>query len=292
MLGEQPDYLLPDHERHYRSDSGIDHGSPEQYRSEQYRPEQYRRITTPTRRRRVFTGPGSAVVAVLVLLFVALLARNTAATPAPPTAVGTAPGGARLPTAVPVPRGGSELPFRTATPSAGSSAGSLRCSAAGRVTYTLDRTATSTPQQTDVLRRITAAMDDATSTYNCYTSISKALWVVFDPAVTTNAVTTDGVITFGPKSDIQKISAMYAIAHALGVGSTPTWTAQVLNGIWTGPKATATLRSLTGVPNDVVHADRVNFWPYGLNYLSEVKSGQDLMRHCLLVQALLQDMGL
>ena len=41
----------------------------------------------------------------------------------------------------------------------------------------------------------------------------------------------------------------------------------------------------------LVHADRLHFWPYGLNYSSEVQSEADLTNHCKVVQAIHHDMG-
>lgn len=70
------------------------------------------------------------------------------------------------------------------------------------------------------------------------------------------------------------------------------WPNAVSGGRWTGTHALTQLRSLTGDPNAVIGADGRHFWPYGLNYPSEVTSPQDLIRHCQLVVALRQDMGL
>jgi len=66
----------------------------------------------------------------------------------------------------------------------------------------------------------------------------------------------------------------------------------IREGLFTGERATAQLRMLSGKPDDVVHADSQHFWPYGLNYASEVKSDADLVGHCLMVTALRQDFGL
>jgi hypothetical protein len=41
----------------------------------------------------------------------------------------------------------------------------------------------------------------------------------------------------------------------------------------------------------MVNADTQHFWPYGLNYTSEVKSNDDLVSHCKMVSAILKDMG-
>ena len=50
--------------------------------------------------------------------------------------------------------------------------------------------------------------------------------------------------------------------------------------VWSGPIATAELRSITGVPTDVVYGDSIHFWPHGLNYTSECHSEADGIAHC------------
>jgi len=62
--------------------------------------------------------------------------------------------------------------------------------------------------------------------------------------------------------------------------------------IWTGTNATAELRAISGVPTDVINGDTQHFWPYGLNYASEVKSEADVIDHCRIVMALRKDMGM
>ena len=63
-------------------------------------------------------------------------------------------------------------------------------------------------------------------------------------------------------------------------------------GIWTGTNATNQLRALTGDQSAALHADTQHFWPYGLNYTSEVTSPADLVTHCRIVVALRQDLGM
>ena len=60
-------------------------------------------------------------------------------------------------------------------------------------------------------------------------------------------------------------------------------------GIYTGPSATTMLRGLTADPTAELHGDTQHFWPYGLNYTSEVSSDEDLIRHCLIVDAMQAD---
>lgn len=166
------------------------------------------------------------------------------------------------------------------------------CPSAGHITYTLNKATNPTADQADAYRRITSAMDQALTTYNCYTNVTKALNVSYNPSVATADANINGSIRFGAKSTMQKITAMHEISHTLGVGTSGSWSPRISGGIWTGSAATAQLRTLTGDQAAVVHGDRQHFWPYGLNYTSEVKSDADLAIHCKLVVALRKDMGL
>jgi hypothetical protein len=56
--------------------------------------------------------------------------------------------------------------------------------------------------------------------------------------------------------------------------------------------ATAELRAITGNAMDVLHCDSQHFWPYGLNYVTEAHSTEDLVDHCRIVTAIRKDLGL
>lgn len=164
------------------------------------------------------------------------------------------------------------------------------CPEMGRITYTLARAPSPTAEQQDAYDRITRAMDEALSYYNCHTSIEKSLSVSYVPSVPTADGNVNGSIRFGSFASMNYITAMHEISHTLGVGSRE-FGALVKDGIFTGPKATSQLRAITGNPEDVVHADAQHFWPYGLNYTSEVKSTADLVNHCKMVVAIREDIG-
>lgn len=172
------------------------------------------------------------------------------------------------------------------------SAAAAPCSATGHITYTLTKAANPTADQVDSYTRITAAMDQAVATYNCYANVTKALNVSYVPSVPTADANINGSIRFGAKSTMQKITAMHELSHTLGVGTSSAWSPRISGGIWTGSAAPAELRKLTGDQAASLHADRQHFWPYGLNYTSEVKSDADLVIHCKIVMALRKDLGL
>jgi hypothetical protein len=161
----------------------------------------------------------------------------------------------------------------------------------GAVTYTLAKAAMPTAAQQAAYDKISAAMDIAVSYYNCYTNITKRDMVSYDPAVATADGSTSGSIRFGSSDSINYITAMHEISHSVGIGGAQ-FGPMIVNGIFTGKNATAQLVAITGNPQDAVHGDKQHFWPYGLNYTTEVKSTDDLINHCKLVVAIRKDMGL
>ncbi|KYF97033.1 hypothetical protein BE17_00265 [Sorangium cellulosum] len=160
----------------------------------------------------------------------------------------------------------------------------------GGITYTLAMAPAPTADQQSAYDMITSAMDEALSHYNCYTSIDKSLRVSYEPSVATADGNVNGSIRFGARSSMNYITAMHEISHTLGVGSRE-FGALVVDGVFTGAEATSQLRAITGNESDVVHADNQHFWPYGLNYTTEVKTTDDLVNHCKIVVAIRTDLG-
>ena len=173
------------------------------------------------------------------------------------------------------------------------------CPATGHITYNLVRVPAPTPDQTDAYNSITAAMDQALASYNCYANLTVALSVHYDPSVPTANANYGGPIRFGSRESMVQATAMHETAHTLGVGTytgggagTHSWATGVSDGHWTGSNAINELRSITGDPTAVVFADQSHFWPNGLNQPSEVTSPADYVNHIRMVLALRRDMGL
>ncbi|WP_437949887.1 hypothetical protein WME98_03065 [Sorangium sp. So ce296] len=164
------------------------------------------------------------------------------------------------------------------------------CVGMGGITYTLAMAPAPTAEQQSAYAMITSAMDEALSHYNCYTSIEKSLSVSYVPSVATADGNVNGSIRFGAFSSMNYITAMHEISHTLGVGSFE-FAAMVRDGVFTGEAATSQLRAITGNASDAVHADNQHFWPYGLNYTSEVETTDDLVNHCKMVIAIREDIG-
>jgi hypothetical protein len=170
-------------------------------------------------------------------------------------------------------------------------AGSGACPASGHVSYTLTKASNPSSDQQQAYGLITTAMDKAVQYYNCYTNITKADTVTYDASVPTADGNINGSIRFGGRDYMEYITAMHEIAHTVGVGTAPKWASLVVDGIFTGTHATAELRAITGNASDELNADTQHFWPYGLNYTSEVKSEADVIDHCLIVSAIRLDLG-
>jgi hypothetical protein len=98
----------------------------------------------------------------------------------------------------------------------------------------------------------------------------------------------NGSMRFGSRASMNPITAMHEIGHTAGVGG-PRYQPLIQAGIYTGENATAKLRELTDDAAAELHGDAQHFWPYGLNYTSEVSSDEDLIRHCLIVDAMQAD---
>lgn len=174
---------------------------------------------------------------------------------------------------------------------AGSGGALANCTSDGNITYTLARNANPTAQEQMAYDRITTAMDRALEYYNCYTNISRALTVQYNPSVQTADGNPNGNIRFGSMDSMNYITAMHETSHVLGVGDN-AYDALIVNGIFTGPAATAEIREIDNDPEAQVHGDNQHFWPYGLNYVSEVTGESDLLAHMRIVVAIREDIGL
>ncbi|HEY7772604.1 MAG TPA: hypothetical protein VIC26_05460 [Marinagarivorans sp.] len=164
------------------------------------------------------------------------------------------------------------------------------CLAAGNMSYTLSRAANPTADQQEAYDLITAAMDRAIENYNCYSNLSRHLSVQYNPSVQTADGSTNGNIRFGSRASMHHVTAMHEIAHTFGAGGSNTFRGLVVDGIFTGPTATAKVKELTGDSSEELHSDGTHFWPFGLNYISEGSTQQDLINHCIMVEAIYTDL--
>ncbi len=173
----------------------------------------------------------------------------------------------------------------------GGFAGAIACPGNGQISYVLRKDSNPTADEQNAYDLITTAMDRAVEYYNCYTNITKAETVVYEPSIATADGNINGTIRFGQTEYMEYITAMHEISHTVGIGTDSHWPSLVVNGIFTGQHATDQLRAITGNPTDQLNADTQHFWPYGLNYTSEVHSEADVVDHCLMVVAIRWDEG-
>ncbi|WP_394646989.1 RICIN domain-containing protein [uncultured Sphingomonas sp.] len=195
---------------------------------------------------------------------------------APAAAPTPSPSPSPSPTPLPTP---SPSPSRTPTPTSTPTA--IEPYALGTLGYTL---APDIPA--GKLEAIRDAMTFAISHANTLGAFSGNVYVVFDAGVPTADATYRGTIRFGGM--IGRRVALHELAHWLGSGSTDRWDRYRQDGRFTGAQTVARIKAYKGA-DAFLNADRMHFWPYGLNYDDEFS---DTQRNTQLVSAQLADMGL
>jgi len=189
------------------------------------------------------------------------------------------------------------LPAACTKAGAGGTSGTS-CPYTGHITYTLSQNASPTSTEQNAYTLITAAMDKALTYYNCYTNLTKALNVSYNTTVSTADGNSNGSIRFGSDTTYMDYrTAMHEIAHTVGIGTSSKWPSCVdtTNSLYTcanGKQQLATINSQLTTPLYTdLHADTQHFWPYGINYQSEVTSEAVLIFHCQMVMAIVKDLA-
>lgn len=165
----------------------------------------------------------------------------------------------------------------------------------GNVTFTMGFDSATYPQP---YRLIKAAMDSACFYYNRYTSFTATVWVAYNSGVPTAEASYHGQVAFGSNTTYMWVgTAMHELAHYFGSGTTSVWQSKMVSNTWTGTNGATLLKNQTG---EVLKGDSQHFWPYGINYKSEItglggQAAQEngLALHAKLVQAMVKlDCGL
>ena len=160
---------------------------------------------------------------------------------------------------------------------------------AGNIEYHLNKSANPTDDERDAYAHIEAAMDSAVFLYNKYSDLSKHIEVYYSTGVPTAEASSNGDLRFGKDRNYMFVgTAMHEMAHTLGMGTTSAYQSMMSGGVFKGEKAQALIKEIDGA-DAVLKGDSQHFWPYGLNYRSEVKSEQDLINHVKIVNAMYQD---
>lgn len=156
----------------------------------------------------------------------------------------------------------------------------------GPLTYQLSGGHEKWPE--DRKNRIVAAMDAAVAFLNEHGDFKKNVTANNSPGTPTADANFDGWINWG--GTINRRVALHEISHTLGIGTHPEWQKNIKDGKWTGKHALKQLREFDG-PDAVLSADRMHFWPYGLNFDNESSPESDL-RFVKMVAAIRKDLGI
>jgi hypothetical protein len=154
----------------------------------------------------------------------------------------------------------------------------------GPLTYKLSGGSDKWPE--DRKQRIIAAMDAAVSFLNEHGNFRKEVTANDSPGTPTADSNYEGWINWG--GAISRRVALHELGHSLGIGTHPDWQKNIEDGKWTGKHAIKQLKELDG-PDAVLHADRMHFWPYGLNFDNESSPENDL-RFIKMVEAFRKDL--
>lgn len=168
----------------------------------------------------------------------------------------------------------------------------------GNVTYTLASSVAAADTDSTVYKLIKTAMDSACWYYNRHTTFSGNIWVYYNAGIPTAQASYHGSIGFGPNKTYMWVgTAMHEIAHFMGSGTTTNWQNLMVSNVWKGATASSLLKTATG---ETLKGDLMHFWPYGINYKSEITAlgnqtaqANGLILHAKIVQAMcVNDAGL
>jgi hypothetical protein len=163
---------------------------------------------------------------------------------------------------------------------------SLSGSGSGQISWIL----TSSNVPSDVEALITSAMDAAVARYNSWANwSSRTLTVEYNTGVATADGSLSGNIRFGSNTAyMTERTALHEIAHTYGVGTSSSWAYPLIQDyIFVGENAASLLKTFDG-SDAVINTGGQHFWPYGLNYESEM-SETNADRHVQIVRAMVED---
>lgn len=165
----------------------------------------------------------------------------------------------------------------------------------GMLSYRFVQVEEPTLEQQRAYLLIERAMDEAIELFNCNWDDAPniLLDVHYDPSATSITSEQIGMVLptlrVGSASTFTHIRAVHELSHVFAAGGR-YFNNEVVDGVFTGAGATATLRELTGDDEAVIHTDGFEFWPYGLQSDDEVQSDADLIAHIRIVAAIYSDL--
>lgn len=169
--------------------------------------------------------------------------------------------------------------------------GLLSCNGSGDITYKfLNEDELTTQEEKKIRDKIKKAMDEAIKRYNCYTSLTHELEVVYNPSVKTADATITGKVRFGAESSMNLATALHELGHTFGVGTSKKWSQLIKDKKYQGNHGNEAFREISGKEDGKLNGDQKHFWPYGLNQAKEYQEEEDLFNHCKIVEAMTKDL--
>ncbi len=139
-----------------------------------------------------------------------------------------------------------------------------------------------------------AAMLRVTDRHNAYGDFNFGndgfVDVYYNPGVPTAQANFYGSIEFGGTYPNERV-AQHELNHWVGSGTIQAWYDRFSGGVWTGPKVNALMAQFDG-DGAAFRQSGVHFFPYGLNFDTEVVEASVYMRNVALMYAMRQDMGI
>ncbi|KAM0544808.1 hypothetical protein ACHAPJ_011638 [Fusarium lateritium] len=154
------------------------------------------------------------------------------------------------------------------------------------ITWTLEKSASPSADESDAYGRIEEAMRLAVERYGRFSNASKDIKVTYVPGVPTADANYNGSLRFGSdRAYMNERTAMHEISHTLGIGQTAAFDTKCAANDWA--TATPLLQSWDGA-DARINCGGGHIWPYGLNYDNEW-SETNADRHVQLIDAMLAD---
>lgn len=161
----------------------------------------------------------------------------------------------------------------------------------GKLTYTFNKANNPSAEQLAAYDRLQIAIDSAIWYVENYTSVTKHVYINYDPNVPTADANNEGWMRFGSNSSFQNIRTMlHELNHTFGTGTSSWWWNQaMIGGKYQLSHANNMLKLIVNDEEAIINGDRQHWWPYGLNQNSEVTSAWDYVYNCLIIEAMRRD---
>ncbi len=127
--------------------------------------------------------------------------------------------------------------------------------------------------------------------YNAYGDFGNySVYAYYNAGIPTAQASYLGSIGYGGTYPNERVT-QHESNHYLGSGTIGEWDARFNGNVWTGAKVNRLFAQFDG-DGAVMLKSGVHFYPYGLNYDSEVTSDAIYMRNIAIMYAMRQDMGI